>query len=122
MAKTLLNAVNEILKRVGVISGDSGALTTLTDSARQKPIDVAIQVINEAMDELYSMPGISAPQGQGESTITLAPVFIDVLIVGQGACRSRRRRAIAETSRQKPAKVVQVVGSGTGATEKPSPL
>lgn len=72
MAKTLLNAVNEILKRTGVISGDSGALTTLTDSARQRPIDVAVQVINEAMDELYKLPGLSAPQGQGESTITLA--------------------------------------------------
>ena len=72
MAKTLLNAVNEILKRVGVVSGDAGALTTLTDSARQKPIDVAVQVINEAIDELYTMPGLSAPQGQAESTITLA--------------------------------------------------
>lgn len=72
MAKTLLNATNEILKRVGLIAGDSGLLTTLTDSARQVAIDVAVQVVNEGIDELYAASNVAKPNGQAESTITLA--------------------------------------------------
>jgi hypothetical protein len=72
MAKTLLNATNEILKRVGLIAGDSGLLTTLTDSARQVAIDVAVQVVNEGIDELYAASNVAKPNGQGESTVTLA--------------------------------------------------
>lgn len=72
MAKTLLNALNEVLKRVNVIAGDAAALTTLTDSARQHPIDVTVQVINEGIDELYLTMNKPKPQGQAESTITLA--------------------------------------------------
>lgn len=71
MAKTLLNAVNEVLKRVRVISGDAGALTTLTDTARQGPIDVAVQVINEGIDALYAASPEPMPQEQAEATITL---------------------------------------------------
>lgn len=71
MAKTLLNSVNEVLKRTGVIAGDSGMLTSLTDSGRQVAIDAAIQVINEGIDELYSVSRIAQPNEQAESTITL---------------------------------------------------
>lgn len=71
MAKTLLNACNEILKRVGVVAGDASELTSLTDSARQRAIDVAVQVINEGIDELYTINGKPLPQEQAESTITL---------------------------------------------------
>lgn len=71
MAKTLLNATNEILKRVGLIAGDSGVLTSLTDSARQVGIDVAVQVVNEGIDELYASSNVSKPNAQGESTVTL---------------------------------------------------
>lgn len=71
MAKTLLNCTNEILKRVGLIAGDSGVLTSLTDSARQVAIDVAVQVVNEGIDELYAASNVSKPNGQGESTVTL---------------------------------------------------
>jgi hypothetical protein len=39
-----LNAVNEVLKKKGIIAGDSALLTSLTDSARQVSIDLAIQV------------------------------------------------------------------------------
>lgn len=53
MAYTFETAVSNTLKRVGVIQGDSGALTSFTDSARQTDIDVAIQVWNEMMQELY---------------------------------------------------------------------
>lgn len=72
MAKTLLDGVNEILKRVSVNAGDASPLTSLTDSARQHNIDVAVQVINEGIDELYSASHISLPGGQKEATITLA--------------------------------------------------
>lgn len=71
MAKTLLNGVNEILKRVGVISGDAGTLSSLTDSARQRPIDVSVQVINEGIDELYSVSNKDKPKGQAQGSITL---------------------------------------------------
>ena len=71
MAKTLLNGINELFKRVNVIAGDAAALTTLTDSARQHPIDVSIQIINEGIDELYSYTQLGLPQQQAESTITL---------------------------------------------------
>lgn len=71
MAKTLLNGTNEVLKRAGIIAGDAGLLTTLTDSARQRPIDVAVQVWNEAIEELYSATSKPMPNEQAESTITL---------------------------------------------------
>lgn len=69
--KTLLNGVNEVLKRVNAIAGDAGLLTTLTDTARQHPIDVAVQVINEGIDELYSATGQPMPQVQAENSISL---------------------------------------------------
>ncbi len=69
--KTLLNAVNEILKRANEVAGDAAALTTLTDSARQHPIDLCVQVINEGVDELYSATGKPIPQEQKQGTITL---------------------------------------------------
>jgi hypothetical protein len=71
MAKTLLDTVNAIFKRANIIKGDAGALTTLTDSARQVWIDKAVQIINEGIDELYSAAGVSAQNEQAESTITL---------------------------------------------------
>lgn len=71
MAKTLLNAVNEVLKRVGQIHGDDALLTTLTSTDRQRSIDIAIQVINEGVDELYTLSDQELPLDQAESTITL---------------------------------------------------
>lgn len=71
MAKTLLDATNEILKKVGVIAGDAGLLTTLTDSARQVSVDLAIQVVNEGIDELYTTAEIAMPNEQNEGAITL---------------------------------------------------
>lgn len=70
--KTLLNAVNEILKKVSVLAGDAGLLTSLTDSARQVSIDVAVQAVNEGIDEIYSTTGTPLTAEQAESTITLA--------------------------------------------------
>lgn len=72
MPKTLLDAANEVLKRVGIISGDGGVLTSLTSSSRQNSVDVAVQVINEGIDDLYATATVPKPNGQGEATITLA--------------------------------------------------
>ncbi len=71
MAKTLLNCVNEVFKRVGLIHGDSAALTTLTSTARQRSIDVTKQIVNEGIDELYSISDKAMPKEQAEDTITL---------------------------------------------------
>lgn len=71
MSKTLLDGVNEVLKRVNVIAGDANVLTNLVDSSRQHTIDIAVQVINEGIDELYSASHVSLPKSQAESTIIL---------------------------------------------------
>lgn len=71
MAKSLLNCVNEVLKKVKVIAGDAGVLTTLTDSGRQVYIDNAIQSWNESIDQLYSVSSKALPQEMAENTITL---------------------------------------------------
>ncbi|MFQ5623745.1 MAG: hypothetical protein ACE5FS_10150 [Paracoccaceae bacterium] len=72
MAKTLLNGVNEVFKRIKLIQGDAAALTSLTDSARQHSIDLAIQIWNEVVDEIYDTSGAIRPNGLAENTITLA--------------------------------------------------
>ena len=72
MAKTLLNGCNEVLKRASLIQGDSGVLTTLTDSGRQIFIDTAVQVWNEAIEDLYETVGQTKPNALAEDTITLA--------------------------------------------------
>lgn len=72
MAKSLLDGVNAILKRVGMIAGDAGPLMTLTDSARQRAIDLAVQVIGEGVDELYLSSNSEKPQSEGETTLVLA--------------------------------------------------
>ena len=70
--KTLLNAVNEIFRRVGMIQGDAVLLTSLTDQSRQRSIDIAVQVVNEGIDELYTTSGVPMPSGIAQSTFTLA--------------------------------------------------
>ena len=70
--KQLIDCINEIFKRVNAISGDAAALTSLVDSARQHPIDVAVQVVNEGIDELYSASHVSLPKSQAESSFSLS--------------------------------------------------
>jgi hypothetical protein len=72
MAHTLLDAVNQVLISVNVISGNTGLLSSLTNSALQHNIDVSVQVINEGIDELYYSQNKSLPLEQKEATITLA--------------------------------------------------
>ncbi len=74
MAKTLLDGVNQVLVKVGSLNSDAGLLSSLTDSARQTPIDVAIQSINETIDDVYLLPGIGPKPNQlFERSITLCP-------------------------------------------------
>lgn len=71
MAETLLTAVNRVLKRVKVIQGEDGELATLTDSARQVYIDLAVSLINEVIQELYSSSFRPMPTEAKNGTITL---------------------------------------------------
>lgn len=87
--KTLLNGVNEVLKKTDLLDSDVGALTSLTDSARQTFIDSAIQAINESMDILYSTADISKPKQLKESTITLVT---DIKEYGLHSCLILLRR------------------------------
>lgn len=68
---TLLTGVNDVLRKVHIISGDAGALTTFTDSARQVFIDVALQSWNEMIDDLYSRTQQEKPQTWTSNTISL---------------------------------------------------
>jgi len=70
MAKTLLNGVNEVLKRANMLK-EGGLLTTLTEDGIQPSIDLAVQVWNEQMEELYSSSHKAQPQEVTEGTITL---------------------------------------------------
>jgi len=71
MAKTLLNGVNEVLERLGIIQGDTAVLTSLTDSSRQRAINLTIDAWNEGIDLLYSMSNLPKPNELAENTITL---------------------------------------------------
>lgn len=69
--KTLLDGVNDVMKRAGWIAGDNQALTTLTDSPRQHIVDVTVQVWNEAIDTLYDQSRMPKSQELGTVDITL---------------------------------------------------
>lgn len=71
MAKTLLQATNEILKRVGQITSDAGVLTSLTSSAKQVDIDIAVQIVNEGIVRLYAVSHKPMPNSLDEGTVTL---------------------------------------------------
>lgn len=71
MAKTLLNGVNELLKTVTIIAGDSAELASLTDSARQVYVDAAVRIWNEVLGEMYSTAELPMPSELAENTITL---------------------------------------------------
>lgn len=70
MAYTALDAVNRVLRRVGEIQGDAGELTSFIDSPRQRAIDTALQIINEAINWMYDRGVFSNEVAEG--TITLA--------------------------------------------------
>lgn len=69
MAYTLLQAINLVLKRVGTVAGDATALTSLTDSARQRDIDVCVEVWNEAIRQIYRYGDLPGEMAQGSITL-----------------------------------------------------
>lgn len=66
---TLLNGINEVLKRTRIIESD---LASLTDSGTQEFINIAIQVWNEVIENVYSRLQRPRPNILSENTITLA--------------------------------------------------
>ncbi len=68
---TLLDGVNEVLKRVSVVQSDTSTLSSLTQSGIQPYIDLAVQVWNEAVEELYTSIDKPMPKELTSSTITL---------------------------------------------------
>lgn len=69
MAYTFIDGINRVLKRVGVIQGDAGDLTDFTESSKQIDIDVAIQVWNEMLHELYSRNLFKGEAAEGSITL-----------------------------------------------------
>lgn len=70
MSKTLLNGINEVLKKAQIVT-ETQLLTSLTNSGKQVFIDQAKQAWNEAIDELYTVAGVIRPSQMAESSITL---------------------------------------------------
>lgn len=70
MSKTLLNGVNDLLDRVGILDAN-GELSSLTNQGKQLFIDLAVQVWNETVDDACNMMGVPHIGETGSSTITL---------------------------------------------------
>jgi len=70
MSKTLLNGVNEVLKKVQIVDSNY-LLTSLTNSGKQVFIDNAVQAWNEAVDRIFSKAKIMKYYQGAESFITL---------------------------------------------------
>lgn len=77
MAKTLLDGVNDVLKNNGLIAGEDGELSTLTDNPRQTEIDVAIQCWNSLIVEVFDFADEPVPMEVDSTTITLATDDVD---------------------------------------------
>lgn len=70
MAKTLLDGVNDVLKKAGIIS-TTNELSSLTNSGKQLFIDHAISAWNESVDQIYSISKVMKPKQGEEDSITL---------------------------------------------------
>lgn len=69
MAYTFLQAVNKTLKKVNVIHGDAGELETFVDTARQQNIDIAKDIWNELIHELFTLELFSRGSREGQFVI-----------------------------------------------------
>lgn len=67
MTKTLLDGVNDVLQRNGIIDSNN-VLGSLTNLGKQSYIDLAVQLWNETVDEVCDMMGIPHPGETGSST------------------------------------------------------
>lgn len=72
MTKTLLDGVNDVLSRNGIIDSNN-TLGTLTNLGKQIYIDLAVQVWNETVDEVCDMMGLPHP-GELESSTAVTLV------------------------------------------------
>lgn len=70
MSKTLLDGINDLLDRVGILDAN-GALSSLTNQGKQLFIDRGIQIWNETIDHVCNMMGEAHPGETGSSSITL---------------------------------------------------
>lgn len=70
MSKTLLNGINDLLDRVGILDAN-GELGSLTNQGKQLFIDRGIQIWNETVDQICNMMGEPHLGETGSSTITL---------------------------------------------------
>jgi len=68
--RTLLDGVNEVLKKASIIS-NTNLLTSLTNSGKQVFIDLAVQSWGESVDQIYSKSKIMMPMQGEEDQITL---------------------------------------------------
>ena len=71
MAINFLTAVNESLKRAGVIEGATGELTSFEDSPIQTSVDRMLQIWNELLVFCYNITGEPFPTETIQSTITI---------------------------------------------------
>lgn len=71
MSKTLLNAVNDVLRKVGEIRGENRALTSLNSNAKQHLVDLVVDSWNEEIEGLFSILKKSVPNETQVSNITL---------------------------------------------------
>lgn len=69
MSTTLLTGVNDVLKRIGEIAGDAGAISSFTDSSRQRAIDTVIMLWNEAVYALYALGSFRGEVKEGDITL-----------------------------------------------------
>lgn len=70
MSKTLLDGINDLLDRVGILDAN-GTLGSLTNQGKQLFIDRGVQIWNETVDQVCNMMGTPHPGETGSSTITL---------------------------------------------------
>lgn len=71
MAKTLLEGVNEVLKKTKTLTS-ANELLSLSDAGKQVFIDSAIQSWNESVDDLYSLARTPRPLQMRTGHIVLA--------------------------------------------------
>lgn len=68
---TLLQGINDVLRRVGKIAGDAGELASLTDSPRQHYVDTAVDAWNDCNLDFFRKIDRPRPNILAEDTITL---------------------------------------------------
>lgn len=70
MSKTLLNGVNDVLQRAGIIDTNN-ELGSLTNLGKQVYVDLAVKMWSEVTDDVCNMMGIPKTGETASSTITL---------------------------------------------------